>query len=69
MGAPAVAGCPGAKVGYSFGEEVEFLRGDDCGGGVGENGLEAGRGGAVVGDDLKVRNRAGQLWKLQGSCP
>ena len=65
----AVACCPGAKVGYSFGEQVEFLRGDDCSGVVGEKGVEAGRGGAVVGDDLKVAKRAGHLWKLHHSCP
>ena len=64
VGAPLVSVGPSAEVGCAYAENVELLRGDDCGGGVAEEGLEAGSSGAVVGDDLEVRIGAGR-----GPCP
>ena len=55
-----VARCPSATVGDAVGEEVELLRADDRGGSVAKEGLEAGCGGTVVGDDVKARKMTGR---------
>ena len=58
------AGCPSAKVDDAVGKNVQLLRGDDCGVRVSEKRLEAGGGGAIVGDDIKVRATT-----RRGFCP
>ena len=60
---------PSAEIVYVVSNGVELMRGDDGGGGGAEEGLQAGCGGAIVGDDLKARRATGRLARRGGTCP
>ena len=69
VGAPMVSGRPSPEVVDAVGEEVELMCRDDRGGGVAMEGLETGRGGAIVADDFEARKRAERWRAWRGLCP